>query len=93
MRSIAEKRHLDRKAEENKLRKIKSFDPLWSAQFVGQEHRLSKGKIHCSCPLCSFKGVTMQDRRNLVKFVYDEEVNDIYVTIRHNNRNNSYYNR
>jgi hypothetical protein len=35
----------------------------------------------------------MQDRRNLVKFVYDEEVNDIYVTIRHNNRNNSYYNR
>ncbi|MDO5776274.1 MAG: hypothetical protein Q4P22_06605 [Eubacteriales bacterium] len=32
---------------------------------VKAEGCLSKGKIHCSCPLCSFHGTTMQDRRNI----------------------------
>ena len=29
-----------------------------------QSHRLSKGKVHCSCPLCAFHGETRQDLRN-----------------------------
>lgn len=34
----------------------------WSYKYAGQ---LSKGKIHCSCMLCSFHGPTMQDIRNI----------------------------
>ncbi len=35
------------------------------------ENCLNKGKIHCSCPLCSFKGSPMQDIRQYQR-MYDE---------------------
>ena len=32
---------------------------------------LSKGKIHCSCPMCSFSGTTQQDRKSAGKMLAD----------------------
>lgn len=32
--------------------------------------RLAKGKVHCSCWLCSFHGQPMQDVRNLMRLNY-----------------------
>ena len=58
-----------------------SISPYW---YVKNKGMLSKGKIHCSCSLCSFHGTTMQDRRKLASMesklddYYDEE-DSIYV--------------
>lgn len=39
-------------------------DKNWYEAVKLQSHRLSKGKVHCSCPLCAFDGETRQDLRN-----------------------------
>ncbi len=64
-RNKAERRANDRRAEKRKEAIIKYIyrDRQWAAKFEGQEHRLSKAKVHCSCPLCRFSGETMQDAR------------------------------
>lgn len=37
-----------------------SCEPYWSFKFDGQ---LDKGKTHCSCPMCRFRGYTISDRK------------------------------
>lgn len=46
------------------MRSLGSCAGYWSYKHEGQ---LSKGKIHCSCPLCAFHGPTHQDIRILLK--------------------------
>lgn len=42
--------------------------------YLGSNHgRLSKGKIHCSCWLCSFHGLLKSDMRKITKLMYDAE--------------------
>lgn len=38
--------------------------PYWYTKHRGT---LSKGKIHCSCPMCAFHGSPMQDKRAALK--------------------------
>lgn len=49
------------------------ISPYWCVKHNGM---LSKGKIHCSCSLCSFHGTTMQDRRKLVSM--ESKLSDYY---------------
>lgn len=52
------------KAINRKKRIIKDQHNYWNVRFDGE---LSKGKIHCSCPLCrrkSYDYAKMQDIRN-----------------------------
>ena len=56
-RDIARKRQLD---ELKQLRKEKIIRDSYGINFLdskwlSQPHRLSKGKIHCSCPMCATK--------------------------------------
>ena len=41
----------------------------------GEKHRLSKGKVHCSCPMCAQKtkniGYSHSDKIKLSKVSYD----------------------
>lgn len=48
-----------------------SISPYW---YVKNKGMLSKGKIHCSCSLCSFHGTTAQDRRQLTSM--ESKLND-----------------
>lgn len=44
-------------------------------EFVGPAHgRLSKGKIHCSCPMCAFSGITMSDKRKLDRMSWEMDL-------------------
>ena len=52
---IPEKRHKDAMKAIRKLAIAKAIDPSWAATFDGKRHKLSKGKVHCSCPMCSAK--------------------------------------
>ena len=59
-RTIAENRHNRRRVIENKkriLRGVHAQYPFGDAAFMFCKHegQLSKGKIHCSCPMCSAK--------------------------------------
>ena len=67
-RSKAERRHNDWMKIRRKARIIKEVweDKEWYNNFwKDQKHRLSKSKIHCSCPLCAAKtrihGPTLSD--------------------------------
>lgn len=57
MRSKAEKRKNDYKHAAKKRRILKDVyhEKGLVDNLKHQLHRLSKGKIHCSCPLCSIK--------------------------------------
>ena len=67
---------------DNELRN--SYGDISSYWYVKHKGVLSKGKIHCSCGLCSFHGTTMQDRRKLasmeskLKNKLKKEINGVY---------------
>lgn len=42
-----------------------SYGNIFSCWYVAHKGMLAKGKIHCSCSLCSFHGTPMQDKRAL----------------------------
>ena len=71
-RPTAERRHLTQMAIERKKHKLQYEG--WSDEHEawthgGQRTRLNKGKIHCSCPLCSTKtkvyGPSLSDFKKL----------------------------
>ena len=49
-------------------RMVGSIYSLW---FVKHNGELSKGKIHCSCELCTFHGPTMQDKKRMMEMLDD----------------------
>lgn len=57
-----------RKQARTKIRRKKKISADYWYIPEGEEHRLSKGKIHCSCPMCSHKtkyaGPSRRDKRN-----------------------------
>lgn len=53
-----------------------SYGDISSYWHVNHKGMLAKGKIHCSCKLCSFHGTTMQDRRKLASM--ESKLNDYY---------------
>lgn len=79
MRSKAEKRKNDYKHIAKKRRILKDVYQEKSLvdNLKHQLHRLSKGKIHCSCPLCSPKtnrdGYSHSDQKKLAATDYVEE--------------------
>ena len=81
-RTRAERRHNDWTKIHHKAAIIKYVwrDEKWfDSAFKGKEHRLSKSKVHCSCPLCSAKtrknGYKISDLRKLdsLRSSLDEE--------------------
>jgi len=71
-RTKAERRHNDWTKIHHKAAIIKHVwqDEEWFESVLeGKEHRLSKSKIHCSCPICSAKtrrnGYKISDLRKL----------------------------
>ena len=71
-RPTAERRHLTQMAIERKKHKLQYEG--WSDEYKawthgGQRNRLNKGKVHCSCPLCSTKtkiyGPSLSDFKKL----------------------------
>lgn len=65
MRSKQYRRVMDKRKAHRKERIIRDVycDRTWYESITHELNRLSKGKIHCSCPLCAFSGETMQDKR------------------------------
>lgn len=45
-------------------------DYRWSEHIKDSLGVLSKNKIHCSCPLCAFHGITVSDLRKLGSIDY-----------------------
>ena len=45
-------------------------DPWWVVKYDGE---LSKGKIHCSCPMCRFHGQSHSDMKKSDKMRYMEK--------------------
>ena len=73
MRTVSERRHFEKRAENRKLniiRKVYRFDD-WADSLEPRKHVLSKGKVHCSCPLCRFQGTTASDLRKLERMHSD----------------------
>ena len=76
-RNKAERRHLERRAIARKygILKATNYCGLVLAEKKGL-HSLSKGKIHCSCPLCSGKtgrdGYTIADLRKIQRASYTD---------------------
>lgn len=60
-RRKAAKKHIHKR--ENIIKNV-YCDKIWYDAIKSQSHRLSKGKVHCSYPLCAFQGETHQDLRN-----------------------------
>lgn len=60
-RRKAAKKHIHKR--ENIIKNVYR-DKNWYEAVKLQSHRLSKGKVHCSCSLCAFCGETRQDLRN-----------------------------
>lgn len=66
-------------------RKMRILKDIWNETdwiLYKQSHRLSKGKIHCSCPMCSIKtnrrhggwgGWKASDQRKMAKGWADDE--------------------
>lgn len=62
-------RKFRRNQRENHIQKrlrIKSYHSDWKPN----RGYLHKGKVHCSCPLCSFHGFTMQDIRRADAMIF-----------------------
>lgn len=71
MRSKAEKIKNDYKHIARKQRIIKEvYQGGFSEDVLKQPHRLSKIKVHCSCPMCSVKmnkdGYSHSDKKKLL---------------------------
>ena len=76
-RNKAERRHNDWKKIHHKAQIIKNVwrDKTWYDDFwEPQQHRLSKDKIHCSCPMCAAKtrknGYKISDLKKLESLQY-----------------------
>lgn len=56
-RNMARKRQLDELKQEKKRKIVRDFYGYTEENhnWMAQPHRLSKGKIHCSCPMCAAK--------------------------------------
>ena len=87
-RSKAERKHNDWKKIHKRARIIKDvyrddewFDGYWAAQ----EHRLSKNKVHCSCPMCSAKsgrnGYKISDLKKFEALQYSIEEADVRLNM------------
>ena len=91
-RNRAERRHNDWVKSHRKVEIIKNIynDESWyDAVFAGKEHRLSKEKVHCSCPICSAKtnrnGYKISDLKKLeaLQSSLDEEDYDLKILPKH----------
>ena len=92
-RTRAERRHNDWTKIRKKANIIKHV--LWDGEewynnyWESQEHRLSKGKVHCSCPLCRAKtrieGYKISDLKKLEKLQssVDESEMNLKILPRH----------
>ena len=68
MRTRAERRDFRKKAIKRKKRICNAFGFDW----YPHDGQYSKGKIHCSCPMCAFRGwdkneKTQSDKRKIEK--------------------------
>ena len=91
-RNRAERRHNDWVKIHRKVDIIKNIykDESWyDVAFAGEEHRLSKYKVHCSCPMCSAKtnrnGYKISDLKKLeaLQSSLDEEDYDLKILPKH----------
>lgn len=91
-RTKAERRHNDWVKIHRKANIVKNVfeDEIWfDATFRGKEHKLSKGKVHCSCPMCSAKtrrnGYKISDLKKLesLQNSLDESEMNIRILPRH----------
>lgn len=64
------RKHIERKKKIIKRVSGVGNDPYWIYKHEGE---LSKGKIHCSCPLCRFYGPTESDLRKREMMKYKEK--------------------
>lgn len=87
--SMAYKRHQDFVHIERKKKIIRSVyidskDEIENLKIMKQSHRLSKAKVHCSCPMCTSKvsnlGWKHRDKKKLLNKDYaDEDVSSDYL--------------
>ncbi len=85
-RTRAERRHNDWMKIRRKAKIVKEHDKEWYDNFwVGQEHRLSKNKIHCSCFDCSEKmrrnGPTLTDHKKFDKLQSSLDESTFYLKV------------
>ena len=87
-RTKAERRYQDWLHSLKKATIIKSVwkDHTWfDGTYKDQMHRLSKGKIHCSCPICSAKsnrnGYTVSDLKKFEALQSSVEEADVNLHI------------
>jgi len=57
-------------------RKRRIINSYRLGKYVTHDGTLSKGKIHCSCEMCSFHGTSRQDTRKLIKM--EDALTDLY---------------
>ena len=79
-RPTALRRHYTQRAIERKKQKLQYggwYNAYEDWTHGGQRNRLNKGKIHCSCPLCSAKtklfGPTISEFKQLEKLQFSLE--------------------
>lgn len=74
------RKHIARKVNIVKNTWYASEESLHDAKFVG---RLNKGKVHCSCMLCTgktkYRGYSARDLRNIDKVNYIDDYNLSFV--------------
>lgn len=87
-RTKAERRHNDWVKIHKKAHIIKDVweDEDWYENFwEKQMHRLSKNKIHCSCPMCSAKtktnGYSISDLKKIESLEYSLRENDVNLNM------------
>lgn len=87
-RTKAERRHNDWKKIHKKANIIKNIwrESSWfENSFENQEHRLSKDKVHCSCPICSAKtrknGYKISDLKKLEALQYSLNESEMNLKI------------
>ena len=85
MRNRAERRRFDEKKAMRKYRLYRSIYPSnreWADYLKNIGLNIySKGKIHCSCPMCSgkakYRGSSIPDKRKIASMKEDLEENDM----------------
>ncbi len=69
MRSRAERRDYRQRKIDRKKRIVHELNDYW---VYGEEGRLSKGKIHCSCPMCRMKSYDEKKHSDKIKELRSE---------------------
>lgn len=86
--SMAYKRHQDFVHIERKKKIIRSVyidskEEIENLKIMKQSHRLSKAKVHCSCPMCTSKvsnlGWKHVDKKKLLNKDYTDDVSSNYL--------------